>query len=175
MVATVIEPACYLLETGLESSAREWIDAAGGPWQYLLVFVLAAIPLLEVLVVIPIGIALGLDPVAVAAVAFAGNVLPIYAIVLAGERVTAWLSRRRDGEESPRRARAKRIWNAYGLPGLAALAPIATGVHLAAVIALGLGARGRSTLAWMTVSIAAWTVVITAGVVTGASILEAFV
>ena len=163
------------LGSGLESSASEWIDAASGPVQYLLVFVLAAVPWLEVLVVVPIGVALGLDPVIVAAVAFAGNVLPIYGIVLAHRRVAAWLARRRGGEEPSRYTRARRIWNAYGLPGLALLAPIVTGVHLAAILALGLGARGRSTLAWMTVSIAAWTVVITVASVAGASVLDGFV
>ncbi|WIV68671.1 small multi-drug export protein [Natrialbaceae archaeon AArc-T1-2] len=151
------------------------IDAASGPWQYLLVFVLAAIPWLEVLVVVPIGVALGLDPAVVAVVAFAGNVVPIYAIVLAHRRVAAWLASRRDGEEPARYARARRIWNAYGLPGLALLGPIVTGVHLAAVLALGLGARGRSTFAWMTVSIAVWTVLITVASVAGASVLEGVV
>lgn len=166
-----LEPWATALASGLEDRAGEWIEAADGPWQYLLVFVLAAIPLLEVLVVIPIGVALGLDPVAVAVLAFAGNVLPIYGIVLAHGRLSDRLPVRDSGEESARRARARRIWTAYGLPGLAALAPVATGVHLAAIIALGLGARGRATLAWMTASIAAWTVVIAAGAVAGASVL----
>lgn len=171
-LATVTESAPTLLESGLDARAREWLETASGPWQYVLVFVLAATPLLEILVVIPIGVALGLDPVLVAVVAFAGNVVPIYGLVLAADRLSAWLAARRDGERSRRRARAERIWNAYGLPGLALLAPIATGVHLAALLALVLGARGRSTLGWMTVSIAAWTVVITALSVTGAVLLE---
>ncbi|WP_255167061.1 small multi-drug export protein [Natrononativus amylolyticus] len=157
-----------------EGQAREWIDAASGPWQYLLVFALAATPLLEILIVIPIGVGLGLDPVLVGIVAFAGNVAPIYGIVLGYERLSAWLESRResDGEPSKRRKRAQRIWNAYGLPGLALAAPVLTGVHLAAVLALGLGARGRSTLAWMTGSIALWTVVITVASVAGLSALE---
>ena len=166
------ESGSLLLESGFDARAREWLEAASGPWQYVLVFVLAATPLLEILVVIPIGVALGLDPVLVAVVAFAGNVVPIYGIVLAGDRLSAWLDARRDGERSSRRARAERIWNAYGLPGLALLAPVATGVHLAALLALGLGARGRSTLGWMTASIAVWTVAITALSVTGAAALE---
>ncbi|MFC4988840.1 small multi-drug export protein [Saliphagus infecundisoli] len=149
---------------------REWIAGASGPWRYLLVFVLAAIPWLEILLVIPAGIAIGLDPLLVAGVAFAGNALPIYGIVLAYERLAArfgW----GEGEGSKRRERARRVWNSYGLPGLAFAAPVLTGVHLAAVIALGLGARGRSTLGWMTASIAVWTVAITAATVAGVAIL----
>ncbi len=167
-----LEPAPTLLEFGFDARAREWLESASGPWQYVLVFLLAATPLLEILVVIPIGVALGLDPVLVAVVAFAGNVIPIYGIVLAADRLSTWLAARRDGERSKRRARAVRLWNAYGLPGLALLAPVATGVHLAALFAMSLGAHRRSTLGWMTGSIAVWTVVITALSVTGAAALE---
>lgn len=161
-------------ETGFDARVREWLDASSGPWQYLLLFVLAAIPLFEILLVIPIGVALGLDPLLVAVVAFAGNALPIYGIVLGYERLSAWLEGRRDSasDHSNRRARARRIWNAYGMPGLALLAPIVTGIHLATILALGFGARGRSTLLWMTASIGVWTVVITVASVTGMSMLE---
>lgn len=176
---------CSLLDCGIhhplilaavEGQAREWLAAASGPWQYLLVFVLAATPWLEILVVIPIGVALDLDPVAVAVVAFAGNVVPIYLIVTLFDRISRWLTHRRDDDErSARSARAKRIWQSYGLPGLALAAPILTGVHLAAVLAMGLGARKRPTLGWMTLSIALWTVVITIVSVTGVSLLEGWV
>ncbi|MFC7231408.1 small multi-drug export protein [Saliphagus sp. GCM10025308] len=155
----------------VEEWARNLLDAASGPWQYALVFALAATPLLEILVVIPLGVALGLDPVVVAVTAFTGNVLPIYGIVLAADRVASWLESRRSGEPSARRKRAIRIWNRYGLPGLALLSPVTTGVHLAAVLALSLGARGRDTLAWMTGSIALWTVLITLVSVVGRSAL----
>ncbi|MFP8956378.1 small multi-drug export protein [Natrialbaceae archaeon A-CW3] len=170
-VSTVFETNGHSL-AGLEAWTREWLDAASGPWQYVLVFLLAATPLLEILVVIPIGIALGLDPIAVAVVAFAGNVLPIYGIVALAERVSAWLERRRSSEPSTRRKRATRIWNDYGLPGLALLSPIVTGVHLATVLSLSLGARRQATLVWMTLSIGLWTVLITVGSLTGLTILE---
>ncbi len=157
-----------------ESWVRSLLANAGGIWQYGLVFVLAAIPLLEILVVIPIGIAIGLDPVAVAIAAFAGNVLPIYGICLAYDRLQSWLEgdSTADTEPAGRRKRATQLWNRYGLPGLALLSPVVTGVHLAAVFALGLGARTRNTLLWMTASIGLWTVIITAGSVLGLAALE---
>ncbi|XVH33676.1 small multi-drug export protein (plasmid) [Haloferacaceae archaeon DSL9] len=160
----------------IDARARAMIDGASGPWQYVLVFLLAAVPLLEILVVIPIGVALGLNPVFVAAFAFAGNLLPIYGIVLAHDRLRTYLESRRDSDSpSSKRERAERIWQKYGLPGLALLSPVSTGVHLAALIALGLGARGRSTAAWMTGSIALWTVIVTVGSVVGLSLFEAVV
>lgn len=150
---------------GANGSATELLREAGGAVQYALVFVLAAIPWLEILVVIPIGIGLGLNAVGVAAFAFLGNVLPVYAIIAFYTRLREWWDRRREGddEESTRHERARAIWDRYGLPGLAIASPIVTGVHLAAVIALAVGSSKRSVGAWMTASIAVWTVVLTAG------------
>lgn len=150
---------------GTTGSATELLREAGGAVQYALVFVLAAIPWLEILVVIPIGVGLGLDAVGVAVFAFLGNVLPIYGIIAFYARFRDWLERRResDGKESTRHERARAIWERYGLPGLAIASPIVTGVHLAAVIALAVGSSKRSVGVWMTASIAVWTVVLTAG------------
>ena len=154
--------------------ARELLADADGLGGYGLIFLLAAIPLLEILVVIPIGVGLGFQPVAVGIAAFLGNLLPIYGIIAAHERIEGYLERRQnESEPSKRRQRAKRLWNRYGLPGLAVASPISTGVHLAAVFALGLGSSRRSTAVWMTASIAAWTVVITAGSVFALSTIQA--
>lgn len=142
-----------------------------GAWGYAVVFALAAIPWLEILLVIPPAIGIGLDPVTVGIAAFLGNVVPIYGIVAAHHRIAAWWTARRDDGESGRYRRAKRVWNRYGLPGLAIAAPIVTGVHLAAVVALVLGARRREVAVWMTASIALWTVVLVALSVAGVSIL----
>lgn len=167
--STSVNP--HSLVIGIE----ETLAAASGPLAYALVFVLAAIPWLEILLVIPPAIALGLDPVAVGFLAFLGNVLPIYGIVVFYRRLSAWLRRRRggenDGTESKRYRRARRVWNRYGIAGLSLSAPIVTGVHLAAVIALGLRTPGRTVAGWMTVSIALWTVVLVAATVAGLSVL----
>ncbi len=156
--------------------ARELLTDADGLGRYGLIFLLAAVPLLEILVVIPLGVSLGSQPVAVAVAAFLGNVLPIYGIIAAHERVETFLEERRDGSEpSKRRQRAKQLWNKYGLPGLAAASPISTGVHLAAVFALGLGSSRRATALWMTASIASWTVVITLGSVVALSTIQSLI
>jgi hypothetical protein len=141
------------------------VDLIGGTGVlgYALVFLLAATPWLEILVVIPIAVGLGLDPVGVAVLAFLGNVLPIYGIVVGYDRVRTWLERRRGSDESGRHGRARRLWDRYGLPGLALASPILTGVHLAALIALAAGSPKRSVGAWMTASVAVWTVVLTLG------------
>jgi uncharacterized membrane protein len=143
-------------------------------WEYVVLFGMAATPLLELLVVIPLGIGFGLAPIPVALVAFAGNALPVLLIVAGYDR---WHKRRQahlagtasdtDTSPSARRERAGRVWHRYGLPGLALLAPLVTGVHLAAIVALAFGSPRRTVGAWMTGAIAVWTVAVTAGIYFG--------
>ncbi|AFZ74480.1 small multi-drug export protein [Natronobacterium gregoryi] len=149
------------------------IEEATGFLQYLLVFVFAAIPVIEILVVIPIAIGLGLDPVLTGVVAFAGNVLSVYALVVFYRRVANWLRRRRGetSEQSDRYARARRLWDRYGLPGLAVGGPVLAGVHVAALVALLAGSRSRIVAVWMTAGILVWTVVLVAASAYGVSVL----
>ncbi|MXV64244.1 small multi-drug export protein [Natronorubrum sp. JWXQ-INN-674] len=149
------------------------LEEATGFLQYLLVFVFAAIPVIEILVVIPVAIGLGLDPVLAGVVAFAGNVLSVYALVLFYQQIANWLRRRR-GEKSGRSdryARARRLWDRYGLPGLALGGPVLAGVHVAALVALLAGSRSRTVAVWMTAGILVWTVVLVAASVYGVSVL----
>lgn len=137
---------------------------------YLTVVVMAATPWLEILVVIPFGIGVGLNPVVVGLLAFAGNTLPIYLIVVGFERLNEWWARRKGkflvnpGDESwqgGRRARAMNILRRYGIPGMALAGPILIGAHLAAVITLLVGAPRNRIIGWMTFSLAIWTIAIT--------------
>ncbi|SFB94576.1 Putative small multi-drug export protein [Halobiforma haloterrestris] len=149
------------------------LEEATGLVRYLLVFVFAAIPVIEILVVVPIAIGLGLDPVVTGVVAFAGNVLSVYALIACYRRVAAWLRRRRGdrSEPSDRYARARRLWDRYGLPGLAVGGPVLAGVHVAALVALLAGSRSRLVAAWMTAGIFAWTIVLVAVSAYGVSVL----
>jgi hypothetical protein len=70
----------------------------GGLVELLGVFAGGALPWLETIVVIPIGIAAGLPPVAVVIAGATGNLLTIAVAAFAGERVRQWWQRRRCGE-----------------------------------------------------------------------------
>jgi hypothetical protein len=163
VVAFVVSDAFGALAEFGSEDAADLIAGADGTLQYALVFALAAIPLLEILVVIPIGIGLGLNAFGVAIFAFLGNVLPIYGIVVFYGRLKEWWDAHREDEKPAQRKRALSIWNQYGLPGLALVSPILTGVHLAAALALAFGSEKRAVAVWMTVAIALWTVVLTVG------------
>ena len=126
---------------------------------YFMVFLGAAIPWLELAVVIPVGIVGGLNPFWVIVTGIVGNMVTVVALIIGYDKFKLWLAKRREGKEKPeskRSERAKNLWNKYGLPGMIMLGPILIGSHIAAFIGMALGATKKSTLLWSTISIGAW-------------------
>ena len=151
-------------------------------WQYVLLFLLAAAPWLDVFVVVPLGIAWGLHPVAVSITAFAGNWLIIVVIAVFFERLSLWLRRRRarkkgisleeaDIAAGNKAGRAKRLWEKFGIPGLALLAPVVVGTDLAVLFALLFGSSRKYVVLWMTVSLVAWTIALAVSTYYGLDLL----
>ncbi|MFP4635851.1 MAG: small multi-drug export protein [Nitriliruptoraceae bacterium] len=138
----------------------------------LAVFIAAAVPTVEILFVIPAGILVGLPAVPTALVATVGNLATLVPVIAGGERLRRRWARRRGRDpamvdRSPRRQRARRMVARFGVPGLALLAPIVTGVHVAALGAIATGARRGLVLAWFAASLALWAIVISLLVVLG--------
>ncbi|WP_052665554.1 small multi-drug export protein [Nitriliruptor alkaliphilus] len=144
---------------------------AGGWWSYLLVFLAAATPVVEVLVVVPAGILAGMPPVPTAVVATAGNLSTVVLVAFTGDRILGWWGRRRparnDASPSRRSQRARDLARRWGVPGLAFLAPLTTGTHIATVAALATGSDTRRVLRWMAAGLVFWSVVAAAATVTG--------
>lgn len=146
---------------------------------YASIFIMAATPWLELLLVIPIGIGMGLHPIPVAIVTFVGNALPVFIIIFLYNGIMKWWERRKKkkqneneteeekGKKNKRGDRAKRIFQKYGLPGLALLGPAVTGIHLATLIAMSFRARKINIMIWMNVSLIIWTIVMTVASVHG--------
>lgn len=131
-------------------------------FEYILVFLGAAIPWLEIALVIPLGILGGLSPLWVMVLAFTGNILTVLIVIIGFQKVKKWMESRKRKEgngESKRTERGKRIWNKYGMPGVALLGPILIGTHIAAFIGLLFGANKTNATIWMAISIALWTLV----------------
>lgn len=148
-------------------------------WEYVLLFLLAAAPWLEVFLVVPLGIVRGLNPVAVSIIGFAGNWIPILLIGFFFTRITAWLRKRRlrkqtasSGIDSTlpqddaslvstkKTTKARRIWDRYGMPGFAIIAPAVIGTDIAALLALSFGSAKQRVMVWMTISLALWTILL---------------
>lgn len=130
-------------------------------FEYFLVFLGAAIPWLEMALVIPLGIIGGLNPITVSIVAIVGNLLTVLLLIIGFEKFQQWLAKRREGKEqtaSKRSQRAKELWRKYGLPGMLMLGPILIGTHVAAFIALVLGGSKQQTTLWSVISIVAWAI-----------------
>lgn len=128
-------------------------------WEYFLVFLGAAIPWLEIALVIPVGIVAGLSPFWVMVLAFTGNLLTVVIVIIGFDKIQVWWMKRQEAKgisSSKRSERAKAIWSKYGLPGLALLGPILIGTHIAAFIGMKLGADKKWTTLWLTISIALW-------------------
>lgn len=160
------------------TTATDALAGADGPLGYALVFLLAAIPIVEVLVVVPTGVALGMNPVLVALSAFAGNLTTVLLVIGGSDRALAFVSSRwgdPDEEPSKRVRRARRLWRRYGTPGLALAAPVSTGAHLAAALALSLGSGRHDVASWMAASLVAWTTVLATASFYGVESLEALV
>lgn len=139
------------------------VDVLLEMWKYVLVFLLGAIPWVEIAAVIPLSIVAGLNPILVGLLAFLGNLSTVYLLVIFFDKFREWRSRKKgeDQSKSKRQARAVAIWNKYGLPGLSLLGPLLIGSHIAVFIGLLFGAKKQMTLLWMTISLILWTIVIT--------------
>jgi Ca2+/H+ antiporter, TMEM165/GDT1 family len=138
---------------------------------YLAVLVAAAIPWLEVLLVVPAGILAGLPWGPTVVVAALGNVATLVPVVVAADRIESWWRRRSDSTTSDgdggtvgRQGRARRLLDRYGVPGLAVLGPLLTGAHLAAAVAMASGADRRRALVWFVSGVVVWALL--AGVLT---------
>lgn len=133
---------------------------AGSWWSYALVFLAAAIPLFDVPLVIPVAVVAGMPPVPTTLLAFAGNLSTVVVVAVAGEQGMAWWRRRRPPRTQPSRRwrRARRMAQRWGVPGLALLAPIGAGAHIATLAAMATGAARNRVLRWMAAGLAVWAV-----------------
>lgn len=109
------------------------------------VFLAGAIPWMEAVLVVPGGIALGLNPVATVVCAVLGNVTTIVAFAFFGatlrERIGRWRLRRNKTADSPGLARAKRAFDKYGIYGMALLGPLVVGTQFAAAASVAAGVK----------------------------------
>lgn len=140
----------------------------------LLIFLMSAIPWVEIFFAIPIGIGFGLNPLLVGIAAFFGNLFPLFFIIFGYQKFKKWREERakRDSgkgltelsgpkQSNKRFEKGRRILEKYGIPGLALSGPLITGMHLAIVISLPFKTDNLRLMTWMTASLVVWTVVFT--------------
>lgn len=125
------------------------------------VFIAGAVPWLEAIVVIPVGIVVGLPVVWTVVAALAGNVATIALFALGSERILSAMARRREEngrapQDDSRTVRAKRIFVRYGDVGMAVVGPLLIGTQFAAAIAVSLGVSVWRATVVQSLGAAAW-------------------
>lgn len=155
-------------------SLQEFTAALPPFLRWLGVLVAAAIPYVEAEGGAVLGIAAGLNPVVAIAAALAGNALALAVVVNAASAIRSGVTARRSGdaggvtvlehddEPAPdaKRARMRRVFNRYGVPGVSFLGPLLLPSHLTAVAMVGFGAPRRTVLVWGVIAVGAWAIVI---------------
>ncbi|GAE28805.1 hypothetical protein JCM9152_139 [Halalkalibacter hemicellulosilyticusJCM 9152] len=142
-------------------------------WMYVLVFLLSATPLMEAIYISPFAVFGGLAFAPTVILAIAGNVLTVLVVIVFFDKIREWRKRKKGEEQSSKKAaKAQRIWQKYGLPGFALLAPFVIGSHLVAFLGLVFGGTKKAVTIWMLISICGWSVILSILALFGIDILN---
>jgi hypothetical protein len=124
------------------------------------VFLAGAIPWLEAIAVVPVGILLGLDPLLVVIYGVVGNAITIFLFAYLSSQIREYLLKRRiatgKSGESKKFAKAQAAFDKYGIYGVAALGPAVIGTQFAAAIAVAAGVKPLKASLLITLSTLIW-------------------
>jgi hypothetical protein len=124
------------------------------------VFLAGAIPWLEAIAVVPVGILLGLDPLLVVIYGVVGNAITIFLFAYLSSQIREYLVKRRiatgKSGESKKFAKAQAAFDKYGIYGVAALGPAVIGTQFAAAIAVAAGVKPLKASVLITLSTLIW-------------------
>lgn len=112
---------------------------------------------------IPIGFALGLEPLGVYIAASLGSVAGLVVFLYAGDKIRDRLTRGRPPAEPDADSGIRRFSDRYGAKGLGFVGPIFPGVTASVIIGLSLGLPRASLARWMSIGIAVMFALYTAG------------
>ena len=117
---------------------------------------------------IPAGLVQGLSPVSVILTAGLSYATGVGLVAFLGEPVRAWIMRRfGDKVSADPNSTFRRVWDRYGMVGLALLAPITTGSQIGAALGLALNAPPRRLFIIMSLGGLLWAVLLAVAVSLG--------
>lgn len=142
--------------TEFTQSLPVWLQWAG-------VMLAAAIPFIESYFGTLIGIVAGVPtPVAILA-AVVGNMITMLAFVFAASAARAKLLARRSGgepaEPSARRAKVKRMFDRFGVPGVSLLGQAVLPSQITSGMMVSFGASRNAVIFWQIISIIIWAII----------------
>lgn len=146
-------------------SALDYIAAAALAW------LVGFLPLFEIYIAIPVGLAAGLDPVSATAWSAFGNIVPLWLVDLGYERLRR-IERIDHYLAKLRRERVERILARWGFIAVFVATPL-LGVWTMALAAKGLGMSSRPFLVASSISVVIYAVIITVSIKLGLDLIEA--
>lgn len=142
--------------------------------ELIIVALSAAVPFIEYMLAVPGGILLGLPMIPTIIAAVIGNSLTVGLLIIFVDKVTEWVNKYRERRMSSEKykerqerkkektgadERLKKYFEKYGVPGLSFLGVGLLSSHLTALIACSFKIKRSYLMFWMTISIAAWSVI----------------
>lgn len=117
---------------------------------------------------IPAGLALGLSPVPIVITAALSYASGVGLVAFLGKPLRDWLMRRYgDKLAGDPNSTVRRVWDKYGLIGMALLAPITTGAQIGAAVGMALNASPRRLFLWMSLGGLLWAGLLAAAISLG--------
>lgn len=143
--------------TEFTQSLPVWLQWAG-------VMLAAAIPFIESYFGTLIGIVAGVPLPITLLAAVIGNVASMLAFVFAASATRAKVLARRSGgaepaEPSPRRARVKRMFDRFGVPGVSLLSQAVLPSQITSGMMVSFGASRNAVIFWQVISIILWAII----------------
>lgn len=123
------------------------------------VFLVSLLPFLEGYSAASFGILFGISAVPTILVASLGNWISIMAVVVLFDKLRKRNNKNNNGANK-RMEKARKLFNKYGVPGVALIGPFVFGHHIGAFISLASGASRRYVTLWMTIGVLAWTIAV---------------
>ena len=124
-------------------------------WQWLVIMAAAAVPFIESYFAAPIGFLAGASPLEAIPAAIVGNVISMVLVVLLAGRVRG-AAGADEQPLSPRRARFKRRFDAWGVPGVSLLGQTLLPSQITSGLMVGFGASRQRVILWQILSITLW-------------------
>ena len=123
---------------------------------------------------IPAGLALGLSPVPIVLTAGLSYASGVGLVAFLGKPVRDWIMRRYgDKVAGDPNSSVRRVWDRYGMIGLALLAPITTGAQIGAAVGMALNASPRRLFLLMSMGGLLWAVLLAIAISLGIAGVQA--
>lgn len=137
-----------------------WVEGLSPALQWLGIILISAIPFVESYSGALIAVIAGIHPAVAVFVASLGNMLSLILVVYIAHGVRSSVTKRTekpvDEKKQARRAKIKRIFDRFGVPGVSILGPLALPSQITAPIMVSFGASRNAVMVWMLVSVILW-------------------